>query len=361
METVKSNKTESREVCIDKEALLAEKDAIIAKERAEKEVLLAKIAALEAKSNTGKGINSTQMETVRSNKTESWSVRIANPIYDYAFLYLLDDNEIARKFLSTIIGEEVIEFTPFKQVCEKIYFVCHFALTARIRSNEEVKTVIIEVQKIFQALDAVWFKSYLEGQYQTYMQKLEESVKESSDEAVMPIYCIFVLGNGTGIKGVPVVKVNDTVVDNVNGEELSKESKDIVKNLHHRSWIIQISELTNQRNSDVDVLLSIFDQTNRVKGNRLFLDIEKDNYPEEYHPIIRRLARAAVNENLCKVMQDEDYLVIHERKQRAIIAEKDAAIAEKDAILAKKDAILAEKDAILAEIAALEAKSNTGK
>ena len=37
--------------------------------------------------------------------------RIANPIYDGAFKYLLDDNRVARLFLSTMIGEEIVELT----------------------------------------------------------------------------------------------------------------------------------------------------------------------------------------------------------------------------------------------------------
>ncbi len=32
---------------------------------------------------------------------------IANPIYDVMFKYLLEDMEIARELLSTILGEEV--------------------------------------------------------------------------------------------------------------------------------------------------------------------------------------------------------------------------------------------------------------
>ena len=37
--------------------------------------------------------------------------RIANPIYNGAFKYLLDDNRVARLFLSTMIGEEIVELT----------------------------------------------------------------------------------------------------------------------------------------------------------------------------------------------------------------------------------------------------------
>ena len=33
---------------------------------------------------------------------------IANPIYDVVFKYLLEDIDIARELLSTILGEEII-------------------------------------------------------------------------------------------------------------------------------------------------------------------------------------------------------------------------------------------------------------
>ena len=33
-------------------------------------------------------------------------MRIANPIYDVVFKYLLEDNKIAKKLISLIIGEE---------------------------------------------------------------------------------------------------------------------------------------------------------------------------------------------------------------------------------------------------------------
>ncbi len=36
---------------------------------------------------------------------------IANPIYDSVFKFLLEDLNIARRFLSTIIGEDIVELT----------------------------------------------------------------------------------------------------------------------------------------------------------------------------------------------------------------------------------------------------------
>jgi hypothetical protein len=69
-------------------------------------------------------------------------------------------------------------------------------------------------------------------------------------------------------------------------------------------------------------LLSIFDQTNRVKDKRLLLKVREENFPEKYRPIIRRLELAAADESLREAMQDEDDFVIHERKQQAIIAQE---------------------------------------
>ncbi len=45
-------------------------------------------------------------------------MQIANPIYDTVFKYLMEDLEIAKLIISTIIGEEieVIEFLPQESV-----------------------------------------------------------------------------------------------------------------------------------------------------------------------------------------------------------------------------------------------------
>ena len=38
-------------------------------------------------------------------------MRIANPIYDAAFKYLLDDTDIAKGLIGRIIGEEIVELS----------------------------------------------------------------------------------------------------------------------------------------------------------------------------------------------------------------------------------------------------------
>ena len=308
------------------------------------------------------------METVKSNKTESREVNIANPLYDYAFKYLMEDNEVARKFISAIIGEEVIElaFSPQEYVntTENMdnpeWKYCRLDFIARIRTDKGIKAVMIEVQKVSIGTDIRRFRRYLGSQYQ--LQNLEKITVKNNKEIIeyepIPIYCIFVLGDGIGIQDVPVVTVNPKIADNATGNELSYENNEFITNLNHRSWIIQVPELKNRCNNDTEVLLSIFDQTNRVKDKRLLLKIREENFPPKYRSIIRRLELAAADESLRKAMQDEDDFVIHERKQQAIIAqertEKEAAlavIAEKEATIARERA---EKETLLAEIARLK-------
>jgi hypothetical protein len=337
------------------------------------------------------------METVKSNTTKSRKVRIANPLYDYAFKYLMEDNHIARKFISAIIGEEVIEltFSPQEYVddkenlSEKRWSVYRLDFVARIRTNEGVKVVTIEVQKVSLLTDIVRFRRYLGGQYQ--LQKLERKEIKNGEEVTeydpIPIYCIFVLGEGIGLKNMPVVQIDTKVIDNASNKEFSDElpdeSKEFIKNLHHRSWIIQVPELKNRRSNDTEVLLSIFDQTNQVENDHIFLDVLEENFPKKYRPIIRRLEEAAANTGIRNTMQEEDYLLGHMRMAKikmieeraakeaaiAVIAEKDATIAEKDAILAReraeKEAAIAqeraEKEALLAEIAALKTQLKLNK
>ena len=47
-------------------------------------------------------------------------MKIANPIYDVVFKYLMGDNKIAKLVISKIIGEEIesLDFQPKKNVVE---------------------------------------------------------------------------------------------------------------------------------------------------------------------------------------------------------------------------------------------------
>ncbi|MDR1331725.1 MAG: hypothetical protein LBK07_06430, partial [Tannerella sp.] len=106
-------------------------------------------------------------------------MHIANPIYDVAFKFMMEDNRVAKAFLSAIIQEEVVELDfasqertarirtdgrkkakPETETTQ--YTVCRFDFTARIALPDgRFKTVMIELQKAKLASDIMRFRRYL--------------------------------------------------------------------------------------------------------------------------------------------------------------------------------------------------------
>jgi hypothetical protein len=266
---------------------------------------------------------------------------------------------VAGKFISTIIGEEVIELSNVpverKSTDDKGIVVTRSSFIARIRTGEKVKDVMIKVYEVSPAFNNALFIRYLESRNRN--RKPESGNKDSDRET----YCIVILPDGIGIKDMPVVKVNVHSENGVNSDELpnglSDESIQLLKQLHHRSWIIQIPELNGRRRNSVEVLLSIFDQTRRTTNDNIFLNIYEEDFPEEYHPVIRRLERAASNNAVCNTVRIEDDYTAHIKYTNFMREEAEEKTAAAIAVLAEG----AEKEAVLAKLAALKAKSNTEK
>lgn len=78
---------------------------------------------------------------------------IANPIYDVVFKYLLEDIEIARELLSTILGEEVLslDVKPQETTTENTaasISILRFDFKAVLKTKTgELKKALIELQK----------------------------------------------------------------------------------------------------------------------------------------------------------------------------------------------------------------------
>lgn len=95
---------------------------------------------------------------------------IANPLYDVVFKYLLEDVEIARELLSTILGEEVhnLEIKSQETATETGggINILRFDFKAVIKKKDgEQYKVLIELQKAKQAFDAMRFRRYLGDNY----------------------------------------------------------------------------------------------------------------------------------------------------------------------------------------------------
>jgi predicted RNase H-like nuclease (RuvC/YqgF family) len=106
--------------------------------------------------------------------------------------------------------------------------------------------------------------------------------------------------------------------------------------------------LKQRRRNDLEKLLSIFDQENRTRSHYI-LNVNADDFPEAYRPIIDRLIRAAVNEDVQIEMEmEDDYLKELQDKER-LIEEQKTEIEEQRKALEEQRTEIDEKDKALNE------------
>jgi uncharacterized coiled-coil protein SlyX len=277
---------------------------------------------------------------------------------------MIEDNRVAKAFLSAIIGEEVLELdfasqehTVRVQQPQKDagrdestegsginLTVCRFDFSARIATSEGVcKTVLIELQKAKLASDIMRFRRYVGQHYQNP----DNSYGEGDSRKARQIYCIFLLGYDIGFPGSVVISVDPMIKDVTTGKALSGPNE-FTDSLHHRSWIVQTEQLKRHRRTDLEKLLSIFDQDNRTRNHHI-LNVDEDDFPDKYRPIIRRLRMASESEDMQIEMEMEDDYLKELQDNERTIAELGKALAEQGKALKEKDNALAEQEKTIME------------
>jgi len=123
---------------------------------------------------------------------------------------------------------------------------------------------------------------------------------------------------------------------------------EFIDSLHHKSWIVQISKLKEHRRDDLETLLSIFDQNNITDSNHI-LNVNEEDFPEEFRHIIRRLKQAAESKEVTEQMTAEDELISDFQNLERQVAAMDEIIEEQYKNLEEKDKALEEKDKALEE------------
>ena len=194
-------------------------------------------------------------------------IEIANPIYDVVFKYMMEDNTVAKLLVSSIIGEDVTELTPKpqeysveKETAEGVTLtVYRLDFSAKIKTPEGDKLILIEMQKASFPADIMRFRRYLGKQYADPNNAIKHV--DGRIEA-LPIYTIYFLGDELGICETPVLKVFSNVLD-LGTQQIVNAKGEFIESLNHSSWIVQISCMKEPRRNELELLLSVFDQNNR--------------------------------------------------------------------------------------------------
>ena len=249
-------------------------------------------------------------------------MKIANPIYDVVFRYLMDDEKVAKLLLSAIIGETVIELDmrPTENAIrmENIIknglalSVARMDFSAKIRNESGRERIItIELQKAQYFFQIMRFRRYLSKQYGDIKNsyKIESARKKGHYHRVgIPIFPIYILGDTFTTEEVPVLRINRNYIDVATKKRIN-ERHEFIESLTHDAVIIQIPYLAKRRRTDLEQLLAVFDQDNIDEKNQHFMKIKEEDYPSKYQGVIRRLKRAAAEETIVKHMDIEDEIV----------------------------------------------------
>jgi hypothetical protein len=282
-------------------------------------------------------------------------VRIANPIYDVVFKYLLDDEKVARLLLSALLGKEVLElqFRPTEVHHEAarpdgtqlLVLRMDFAAAVRLEDGGR-KLVLIEIQKARNAWDVQRFRRYLGSNYAS-----PENVYLDPDgkEQALPIVTIYFLGQGLECVDVPVLKINRHYLDLATGDEV-RITDPFVEALTHDSIVVQINRLKNRRRTELERLLEVFDQGLASRSDPHLLDILEENFPEHHREVLRRLMRAGAEKGVRDSMDVEDDIMTAFQDQARESADLRQVLAEKDQVIEEKKHVIEEKDRQIADL-----------
>ena len=287
-------------------------------------------------------------------------IRVANPIYDSVFKYLMEDERIARTILSALLKKEVVEVQIRRNEYTNGYrdniSMFRIDFGARVRQDDgSLRLVLIELQKTWLTTETLRFRQYLGAQYANKENMVQEEMRPPYG---IPMVAVYILGHRVGNINVPVLYVNHKPYD-YEGREVTEGLPDpFVDSLVHDSIIVQIPLLHGQINNRLDKVLSVFDQTNKEKDNQQLVELDDTNYEDDsdMQYILHRLAMASVDAQLRQDMnvEDEYFQAIEDRdtaimSRDKIIKEKDKQLSQKNQQLSQKNQQLSQKDQQLSQ------------
>jgi len=238
-------------------------------------------------------------------------MKIINPIYDQAFKYMMDNEIIAKKVLSIILGQQVLAIQSKPQETKTIdkkrdIPLSRFDFKAIIQNElgQEIN-VLIELQKSNKPDPIMRFRRYLGKNYirkETFI-----NPKGVEETRVLPIITIYLLGYKLKEYDTPAILVNNVVTDTVNNLRINLKNE-FVQLLTHPSYILQIERLKPIRRTKIEKFLAIFDQGQKTDED-FILDIEDTEDTEDeddLKEIKQYLNRATQDEEMLRMLELEE-------------------------------------------------------
>jgi hypothetical protein len=313
---------------------------------------------------------------------------IANPIYDVVFKRLMDDTENARFFIETLLDQEVsnVEFKPQEYpvpeyIISRIskesphlsgttkFYRLDFIATIKTATDDYQK-VLIEVQKGKKSLDILRFRNYLAEQYK----RTDEVDVPPHGRQPVPLHIITVYILGFELKHIPTpaAKIAREYVDLVTKRRIAGK-EEFVELLTHDSIILQTTRIHHSYKTELEALLSLFEQNYFVDDNGHFKKYVQPFENKHIFRMAKALSHVAISKEDQLMLESEESIqrvidgtfneemqevryklkIQTEETEQAVTREK-KAVTEKEQAVEREKQTLAEKEQLKIEKKQLE-------
>jgi len=280
--------------------------------------------------------------------TNSIPMKIINPLYDKAFKYLMENERMAKKVISVILDEEVEELALSQQetvVPDEKHQLTLFRLDfkATIKNPDGTKhKVLIELQKSKFETDIRRFRAYLGSNYIKPDIEIDHEGRE--EKTSYPIITIYILGYKLDDVPCMAVTINPQTIDSVSKEILDIES-DFIKQLNHKSHILQVRRLPENRKSRLEKFMVFFNQA-WCTEQKYIIDLK--DIPEEFDEIAKHLQKPVEDDAFRRQLEGEEEIdEIFDRQEEKYIRQiEEVKKKEAEERRQKEEAQLREKEAL---------------
>ena len=263
-------------------------------------------------------------------------IRIANPIYDAVFKYLLtEDNRVAKIFLSKLTGKNIVHLTVLTNeiVADKketsllnpslTVYRLDFAATIK-HKNGEKEVIIIEMQKAKFLDDIMRFRRYLGAQFMNRKHfYTPKTGKFKGKKIACPIFPVYFLAHSVDNYSESSINIGRSLSNALTNEIIEdKDDRVFTNSLFHKGLIIQVPNITTDIkkytekenknkliNKHLNKILSIFNQGNIDEDTENYLIVDDNNLenePKWVQKIIRKLQAAGADAEVRNQMRLED-------------------------------------------------------
>ena len=238
-------------------------------------------------------------------------MKIINPLYDNAFKYLMDNEQIAKTVLSIILDKKIISLQSKPQETPIVGsgFPEHsrYDFKAIIQEEKgEQKNVLIELQKYKNPNPISRFREYLGENYIKEETFINSKGKETTEH--LPIIAIYILGYKISKKEALVLKVENTLMDYIQQTPLEEKITE-VELLTHPAIFLQTTakpKPEEEKGTQLEKFIKLFVQ--KLKGDKKNFIIEVDdelrNDPE-INKLVEYLNLATANKKVVRQLRRE--------------------------------------------------------